>query len=137
MQAPINDLESLREVLLAAPEAASTRAMAIVGSIAIFLVILVLVRHRKLREEYTPIWLVMAVGTVVISVWNDLLRAITRAIGAWAPSSTIFFMGELFLVTICLHYAIRLSSLGRQVKDLAQEVAMLREESARHPRTPG
>jgi len=136
MQAPIYDLERLREVLLAAPEAASTRAMAIVGSIAIFLVILVLVRHRKLREEYTPIWLVMAVGTVVISVWNDLLRAITRAVGAWAPSSTIFFMGELFLVTICLHYAVRLSSLGRQVKNLAQEVAMLREESGRHRRTP-
>jgi len=136
MQAPIYDLERLREVLLAAPEAASTRAMAIVGSVAIFLVILVLVRHRKLREEYTPIWLVMAVGTVVISVWNDLLRAITRAIGAWTPSSTIFFMGELFLMTICLHYAVRLSSLGRQVKNLAQEVAMLREESGRHPRTP-
>ncbi len=78
----------------------------------------------------------MAVGTVAISVWNDLLRAITRAIGAWTPSSTIFFMGELFLVTICLHYAVRLSSLGRQVKNLAQEVAMLREESGRHPRTP-
>jgi hypothetical protein len=55
-------------------------------------------------------------------------------VGAWTPSSTLFFFGELFLLVLCLNYAVRLSSLTLNLKLLAQEVAVLRAELAR--RTP-
>ncbi|HTO08954.1 MAG TPA: DUF2304 domain-containing protein, partial [Myxococcota bacterium] len=58
----------------------------------------------------------------------DGLRMLTRAIGAWTPSSTMFFLGELFLVAICLNYAVRLSRASLSIKNLAQEVALLRTE---------
>lgn len=125
------DTHLLRESLLSAPLARSTLLLAVAGSLALVALVLVLVRQRKLREEYTPIWLALAFGTLLISVWFDLLRGITWAIGAWAPSSTIFFVGEVFLVLICLNYAVRLSTLVTQVKNLAQEVAILREEQSR------
>ena len=86
---------------------------------------LVLVRRRTLREEYTPIWLILAMGTLVISVWREALYGLTRAIGAWTPSSTLFFFGEAFLLAICLNYAVRLSKLTLQVKNLSQEIALL------------
>mgnify|MGYP003492600060 CR=1 FL=1 len=38
----------------------------------------------------------------------------------------MFFLGELFLVGICLNYAVRLSRAGLQIKNLAQEIAILR-----------
>jgi len=47
-------------------------------------------------------------------------------IGAWAPSSTLFFLGELFLLAICLNFAVRLSRASVQLKNLGQEVAILR-----------
>jgi len=65
-------------------------------------------------------------GLVFVSLRLDLLRELTRAIGAWTPSSTVFFLGELFLVAICLNYAVRLSRAGTQIKNLAQELAILR-----------
>jgi hypothetical protein len=37
-------------------------------------------------------------------------------------------MGELFLVAICLNYAVRLSKMSGQVKNLAQEIALLKTE---------
>jgi Uncharacterized conserved protein (DUF2304) len=43
-------------------------------------------------------------------------------VGAWTPSSALFFFGELFLLAICLNYAVRLSGLTLQVKNLAQEL---------------
>jgi hypothetical protein len=131
MDPRIYDLVQLREVLLNAPEATSTRVIAIVASTAILVLIMALVRRRKLREEYTPIWMALAVGTVLISVSSELLRAVTRLLGAWTPSSAIFFVGELFLLLICLNYAVRLSTLVRQVKNLTQEVAILRMEKSR------
>ena len=59
-----------------------------------------------------------------VSLRLDCLRELTRAIGAWTPSSTVFFLGELFLVAICLNYAVRLSRAGLLIKNLAQEIAI-------------
>jgi len=58
---------------------------------------------------------------------RDLLHGLTRLLGAWSPSSTVFFLGQAFLVAICLNYAVRLSALTLRTKNLAQEVALLRD----------
>ena len=126
----VADLASLREAFLHAPESDATRIVAIGLSLTLLFVVLWLVRRRTLREEYTPIWVATAVGMTLLSLRLDVLRALTGAIGAWTPSSTIFFLGELFLVVISLNYAVRLSSLTLHVKLLAQEIAILRAELA-------
>ncbi len=119
-------LRELREIFLTAPESEATRLLAVVGSLGLAVVVIWLVRRRALREEYTPIWLAVAAALMLISVHADLLRAITRAVGAWTPSSTLFFLGEIFLVAICLNFAVRLSRASLQLKNLGQEVALLR-----------
>jgi hypothetical protein len=133
-------LEELREVFLSAEESQSTRVVAILFSLGLAAVVLVLVRRRSLREEYTPIWLAVAAGLLLVSLRFDVLKAITRAIGAWTPSSTIFFLGEVFLLAICLNFAVRLSRASVQIKNLGQEVAILRarldEADARRPDSP-
>jgi hypothetical protein len=122
------DIETLRRLLMEQPEAKNTRAIGLLVSVTFLLAVLHLVRRGRLREEYTPIWIFVALGIMTLSVWYDGLRAITLAVGAWAPSSTLFFFGEIFLLVLCLNYAVRLSSLTLHVKLLAQEVAMLRTE---------
>jgi NO-binding membrane sensor protein with MHYT domain len=122
------DVAALRRLLMDQPEPWTTRAIALAVSVAFFAAVLNLVRRGRLREEYTPIWTVVALGIMTLSVWSDGLRAITHAVGAWAPSSTLFFFGELFLLVLCLNYAVRLSSLTLHVKLLAQELAILRSE---------
>jgi hypothetical protein len=68
----------------------------------------------------------VAVALVVVSLRLDWLSWLTRVLGAWTTSSVLFFLGEVFLVVICLNYAVRLSRAGVQIKNLAQEVALLR-----------
>ena len=119
-----------RVLAIEQPESPATRVLALALCTAVLVAVLVLVRRGKLREEYTPIWTVVAVGTMVLSIWFDILRLLTRAVGAWTPSSTLFFFGLVFLLTVCLNYAVRLSGLSLQVKLLAQEVALLRQRLA-------
>ena len=122
------DIETLRESFLDAPESMATRVLAIVLSTILLLTVLILVRRRTLRAEYTPLWVAVAVLTTAVSLRLDVLRAVTRAIGAWTPSSTIFFLGEAFLLAIALAYSVRLSQHGAKLKTLAQESAVLRAE---------
>ena len=120
-------LADLRELFLNAPEENATRLVAVTLSFALLATVLWLVRRRGLREEYTPIWVCTAIGILAVALRLDVLSGLTRLIGAWAPSSTIFFLADLFLLAICLNYAVRLSRAGVQVKNLAQELALLRE----------
>ena len=124
-------LAELRELFLGAAIPASTQLITLVGSLALAAIVLWLVRRRGLREEYTPIWLAVALALPVLTIDFDILVGLTRAIGAWTPSSTVFFLGEVFLVAICLNYAVRLSRQSAQIKNLAQEVALLRAQAQR------
>jgi hypothetical protein len=76
---------------------------------------------------------------VVLSVWFDGVGAITRAGGPRTPSTTQLFFGEVFLLVVCLNYAVRLSGLSVRLKLLTQEVSILRAELERRagPASPG
>jgi uncharacterized protein DUF2304 len=121
-------LARLRELFLDNSDLEHARWLALTVSLTLVVAVLYLVRKRRLREEYTPIWIAVSASLLVLSFWLGLLRTLTRAIGAWTPSSTMFFLGELFLVAICLNYAVRLSRASLLIKNLAQEVALLRTQ---------
>jgi hypothetical protein len=96
----------------------------------LLLVIVELVRRRRLRVEYSWLWMASAVTIILLILRYDLLIWITGLVGAVIPTSTLFFFCVLYLALLSLNYAVRLSVLTRQVKELAQEVALLRVERA-------
>ena len=104
------------------------KIFAISISLVLFIIIIELVRRRKLREEYSWIWLTTAVVIILLAIWYDLLRLITEIIGAVLPTTTLFLFSLIFLLVINLYYATKISSLHGQVKDLAQYVAILSTE---------
>jgi hypothetical protein len=115
---------------------------ALIVGIAISIFIVEMVRRRKLREEYSWLWLLTGFGIVLLAVWYDLLVFITEMIGAVLPTTTLFVFSLLFLLLISLHYSVKISSLTDQVRKLAQKIAILqseldeqREASKSHPST--
>ena len=107
------------------------KIFAISISILLFIIIVDLVRRRKLREEYSWIWLLTGVLVILLAIWYDLLRFITESIGAVLPTTTLFLFSLIFLMVINLYYATKISSLHDHVKDLAQNIAILQSEVKR------
>lgn len=105
------------------------KIMAVAIAIAIFIIILELVRRRRLREEYSWLWLLTGTGLIVLTIRYELLVKISNLIGAVLPTSTLFFFGLMFLMLVCLQFSIRISKLTNQVKDLGQEIALLRSRT--------
>jgi len=102
------------------------KIFAVVVSIMIMMVVVELVRRRRLREEYSWLWLLTGAVIVLLVIWYDLLVIITHFIGAVAPTTTLFIFGLLFLMLISLHYSIQISKLSHQVKEMGQQLALLR-----------
>lgn len=98
---------------------------ALVTSLLALFFVLELVRRRRLREEYSWLWLLTAGAMVVLAVWYRLLVAITHIVGAVTPLNTLLLCAVLFLFTIAVHYSVIISRLTTQVKNLAQELALL------------
>lgn len=105
------------------------RLLTILAAVAILILIVELVRRRKLKEEYSLLWVAIAVALVVLSVWYGLLVTVTHLIGGTVPSSTLFFFGLVFVVALLLHFSIRISLLERRITSLVQEIALLSLEN--------
>jgi hypothetical protein len=96
-------------------------------AVVLLMTIIELVRRRRLRVEYSWVWIASGFTIIVLILQYDLLIWLTRLVGAAIPTSALFFLCILYLAVLSLNYAVRLSRLGWEVKELAQELALLRQ----------
>ncbi len=104
------------------------KIVALVVGIGMLLLIIELVRRRRLREEYSWLWLMTGSVILVLTMWFDLLKWITHLIGAITPASTIFLFAFLFLILISLHFSVVISKLTDRNREIAQRYALLEVE---------
>ncbi len=102
---------------------------------AFLLYILEMVRRRKLREEYSILWLFGSAVILILSLKQSWLDRIAHAVGIAYPPSFLFLVGILFILLILIHFSITISKLHRMNKKMAQEIAMMKENSRR--KSPG
>jgi hypothetical protein len=97
-------------------------------AVILLVTIFELVRKRKLREEYSWLWIFTGFSILLV-VWRyDLLVRFTHFIGAFWPTTTLFILGLIFLMLINLHYSVKISGLTNQVKNLSQEITLIKGE---------
>jgi hypothetical protein len=120
------DVEAVRVALQTQSVTFTVRVVAIIAAVTLFVAVFEAVRRRKIREDFTPVWLTCATAILLLALSFDVLIWFTDLIGAWTPSSTVFFFGLGFLFAITLGYAVRLSAMSSQIKTLAQEIAILK-----------
>jgi hypothetical protein len=101
---------------------------ALIVSFLVFVFTIELVRKRHLREEYSVLWIVTSLVMFVLVNKYDWLVALTKFIGAGLPTSTLFLGSIIFLMLIAVQFSIKISKLTEQMKNLAQENALLRAE---------
>jgi hypothetical protein len=94
----------------------------------VFVVTINFVRKRKLREEYSVLWLATSLFMFVLVIRYEWLVALTGFIGAGLPTTTLFICSIVFLMLIAVQFSIKISRLTDQMKNLAQDNALLRTE---------
>ncbi len=97
----------------------------IIGAISVFVLIVVfeLIRRRKLKEEYSLLWLLSGFVILVISIFPNLLNIISEALGMYYLTSMLV-ISFLFLLLIVLHFSVVVSQLSEKNKELTQELSI-------------
>jgi hypothetical protein len=104
------------------------KIVVILIAVTLFLIILNLVRRRKLKEEYSWLWLLTGAIIIILTIWYGLLVKLTFFIGAVTPTSTLFLFGFIFLILLCLQLSVTISGLVDKIKNLSQELTILKSK---------
>jgi hypothetical protein len=101
------------------------QVLAIGVSGLLLLLVLDLVRRRKLREEYSLIWIACAGALLILSIWRDLLDALARRLDVYYPPAVLLLILILFVFVACLHFSVVVSRQRAQIERLVEDHAIL------------
>lgn len=99
--------------------------VAIVASAILLGYIVESVRRRRLREEYSILWLATAAVLLLLALIRPALDILARALGIISPVNALFVVGFAFTTIILLHFSTVVSRLARENRELAQRYALL------------
>jgi len=97
-------------------------------SLGFLVVVLEFVRSKKLKEQYSLLWLLIGIVMIVLALWRNLLNLLASWLGIYYPPSLLFIVGILFCFALILHYSVIISRLHTQNVRLAQEIGMLNKK---------
>lgn len=107
---------------------AKAQIVALVATLAIFLLILDLVRRRRLAERYALLWMLAGVALLALAIWTDGLNVLADLIGIQEPANAIFILAFGVVAVLLLHFSVAITRLSEETKILAQESARLEHE---------
>lgn len=104
------------------------QVFAVILAVLLLVFVVDLVRRRQLKEEYSWLWLLASVVVLFLVAWPAALVALSRAIGSTTEATTVSVLGLMFLTAVIIHLCTKLTRLDQQVRELAQELAILRAQ---------
>ena len=111
----------------------ATRIAALVACVVLAVTVFELVRKKRIREEYSLLWLAVTGVFGILILFDRATLALLTLVGAVNRSSLFFFGGVFFAVLMLLHLTVQVSALKRKQNVLIQELGLLRQtqETAR------
>lgn len=86
-----------------------------------------LARKRKLRENYTLLWLFISLVLFLIIGEYKMLTGLAGIFGA-SPNSLLTFCGFVALLLLILQLSIMNSYQAMQIKNLTQKISLLEQK---------
>lgn len=99
-----------------------------VGSIVFLAVILELIRVKLIKEAYALLWLIFSFLFIFFSCWKSGLDYFSALAGIYYPPALLFLLLILAIILVLVQFSVVVSSHNDKIKNLAQEIALLRNE---------
>jgi len=99
--------------------------ISIAGSALLFIFIVEMVRRRRLRVEYSILWLAATGIFLVLSVFRSMLEGFAALVGIYYAPAALFLVAMAFGILLFIHFSVVISRLSGENTVLAQRIALL------------
>ena len=90
------------------------------------------VNKKRLQMRFSVIWIVLALGLMVIALFPGIVIGLTELAGMEVPANLLYLCAIFTLLVITFSHTVQLSAQAEQIKALTQQLALrdhLREEA--------
>lgn len=111
----------------------------VIAGLCLLILIIRLVQRGHLDIAYCWLWLGIGFGSLLIVLRYDWLEKLSSLIGAVTPTTTLFLLGFMVVLLLCLQFSMVVSTHRRQIKRLTQHVALLektQQDARQQPPVP-
>lgn len=102
--------------------------LGIVFAVVVLTTIVWMLLSHRLREKYAVLWLIIGFAMLILTIFPNLLTALSQALGVQIPANLLFIGALALLVGVTLHQSWELSAIEGETRRVAEEVAILRAE---------
>jgi len=110
--------------------------LSIIGSILLIIFIVELIRRKRLREEFSILWLAMGFVFLGVAMFRNLLDRFSFMIGISYPPTALFLILIIGLMLILMHFSVAISELKEANKKLVQEIGLMKLEAEKREGKP-
>ena len=104
------------------------QVFAILASVLLFFFLIYLIRKRRIKVEYSLLWLFFGLVFIIFSSWRTGLDYIAGFVGIAYPPAAMFLLFMLAFFFILIEYSTIISRLSDRNKNLTQEIGLLKME---------
>lgn len=104
------------------------QVFAISSSVILFFFLLYLIRKKRIKEEFSLLWLFFGIIFIVFSTWRSGLDFIANLVGITYPPAAMILLFMLAFFFILIEFSTIISRLSDRNKNLTQEIGLLKME---------
>ncbi len=115
----------------------TTYVLGVVASLATLVFVVELLRRGILKERFAALWVLVAVGLLLLAIFPGVLEWFSDVVGVAVPANLLFVAGGFLLLVVSVQLSYEISALDARSRRLAEEVALLRFEIDEMREGPG
>ena len=104
------------------------QVIAIACNLVFFYFVINLVRKKRIKEEYSLLWILFCIVFLVFSFWREGLEVLATWLGIFYAPMAFLLILILGILSILIHYSVVISRMSEQNKALVQELGLLKTE---------
>ena len=101
----------------------------LIVSILVLLVVLRNIIRNNMNIGYAMVWILWAIGMVIISLFPGIVARITRILGIQTQSNAVFLITIFLLYCLTFYLYLRISRHNENMVNLNYEIAALKKET--------
>lgn len=102
--------------------------IAIVGSVLLIIFILFLIKQKRLKEEYSLLWLFFGILFLAISLWKNALDWISEMVGITYPPAALFLILLMAVFIIMIEFSVIISRHSQWIRKMGQDIGLMKNE---------
>ncbi len=96
--------------------------------LALFALIIYLVRKKLIYENYALVWILLPIALLLFVSNRYILESIAALAGIYYAPSVLLPVLYILFIFVMLFFTIVISKRDRQIKDITQELGILKNE---------